>query len=484
MGFQPYGVCAAVTGRLRSLPDARLQRIDGWAMLAHSMGYVYRPSTVEGIRRVLEVARSYGRSVAPRGSGFSYGDTSMNSENIVLDLRRMNRVLAWEPEVGVVTVEPGVTIGQLWRHTLEDGWWPAVVPGTMFPTLGGASSTNVHGKNHYLVGSLGEQILSADLLLPSGEIVTISPGENADIFYAAVGGLGMLGIFVSITMRLEQVRSGLLRVEERACASLDEMFQVFEQAVPYAGDIMGWIDGFGRGSSFGRGLVQIARHVEDDPDALQTLRPEFQDLPDTIGGVLPRSVIWRGIKPLANGMGMRALNYGRYMLGAQRDGRVVTVPLSQFHFVLDYVPNWKLAFSPGGILQYQVFAPCHTARSVFSGLLAGSQEAGLVPYLAVFKRHRPDPFVLNYSVDGYSLALDYHVTSENSARIGAMLERFTRDVVLPGGGRFYPAKDNAVDRESLQRSLTPEAIRQYLDVKRRLDPDGVLQSDLFRRVFG
>jgi FAD/FMN-containing dehydrogenase len=447
------------------------------------MGYIYRPSGVDGIRAVLQTAQSSGRSVVPRGSGFSYGDTSMNSENIVLDLRRMNRILEWDPHLGVARVEPGVTIGQLWHHTLEDGWWPAVVPGTMFPTLGGASSTNVHGKNHFRVGSLGEQILSADLLLTSGEIVTISPTENPEMYYAAIGGLGMLGIFVSLTLRLEHVRSGLLRVTERAAGSLDEMFSIFAEALPTAGDMMGWIDGFGSGSALGRGLVQIADHVQDDPEAVRTLSPTFQDLPDSIAGVFPRSLLWRGMKPFANSAGMRFLNFGRYTMGEQRDGRVITVPHAQYHFVLDYVPNWKWAFRPGGILQYQVFVPSATARSVFAALLEGSQKAGLVPYLAVFKRHRPDPFVLNYSVDGYSLALDYHVTPRNEARIAEMLGHFTREVVLPGGGRFYPAKDHAVDRESLQQSLTQASIDRYLRMKRLLDPNEILQSDLYRRVF-
>jgi FAD/FMN-containing dehydrogenase len=452
-------------------------------MLARSMGYVYRPSTIEGIRDVLDLARRSGHSVVPRGSGFSYGDTSMNSENIVLDLRRMDRVLEWDPDTGEIQIEPGVSIGQLWRHVLEDGWWPRVVPGTMYPTLGGCASTNVHGKNHWHAGSLGEQILSADLLLPSGEIVACSPRENQDIYYAAIGGLGMLGVFVSLTFRLEKVRSGLLQIEERACSSLGEMFDLFEQEMPSAGHLLGWIDGYGRGAELGRGLVQIARPVEDDREHEETLRAEYQDLPDTLLGVVPRALLWRGMKPLMNDRGMRLLNATRYTMGASRSGVTTRVPHAQFHFILDYVPNWKYAFRPGGILQYQVFVPEQQARVAFAALLEEAQAYDLVPYLAVFKRHRRDPFLLNYSVDGYSLALDFHVTEARAKRIEEMLGHFTREIVLPAGGRFYPAKDNAVDRESLQQSMTTEAVDEYLAMKRRLDPEGILQSDLYRRVF-
>ena len=74
-------------------------------MLARSMGYVYRPSTLEGVHEVLDLARKSGRSVVPRGSGFSYGDTSMNSENIVLETRRLNRILEWDPRRGIIRIE-------------------------------------------------------------------------------------------------------------------------------------------------------------------------------------------------------------------------------------------------------------------------------------------------------------------------------------------------------------------------------------------
>jgi decaprenylphospho-beta-D-ribofuranose 2-oxidase len=483
----PYGMSGSIKSSapgMRALPSKQLERLEGWAMLARSMGYVYRPSTLDGVHEVLKLARDSGRSVVPRGSGFSYGDTSMNSENLVLETRRLNRILDWDPGRGVIRIEPGVSIGQLWRYTLEDGWWPAVVPGTMYPTLGGCSSTNVHGKNHWKVGSLGEQILAFELLLPSGDIMSCSPDENSDVYHAAIGGLGMLGIFVSLTFQLEKVPSGLLRVEEQIAGSLGEMFDIFEDGLDRADHLLGWIDGYARGRSLGRGIVQLANPYCEDPEPQNTLRPAFQDLPDTLFGVIPRSALWRVMKLGANDFGLRALNTTRYTLGALRPGRTAFVPHSQFHFILDYVPNWKWAFRPGGIIQYQSFVPKDTAREVYRALLQGSQEAGFVPDLAVFKRHKPDPFLLSYSVDGYSLALDYHQTPANERRLQEMLGRFTREIVLPGGGRFYPAKDNALDRESFSRSLSAGAVEEYLAMKARLDPEGVLQSDLYRRVFG
>jgi FAD/FMN-containing dehydrogenase len=353
----------------------------------------------------------------------------------------------------------------------------------MFPTLGGCASTNVHGKNHWRVGSMGEQILSAELLLPSGEILVCSPEENSTIYYAAVGGLGLLGVFVSLTLRLQRVTSGLLRIQEEVAGDLAEMFAIFERNLDDADHLIGWIDTFAGGRALGRGLVHLAHPVHDDPTAVQTLQPAFQDLPDTVFGLIPRSLLWRGMKLGANDLGMRALNSARYAMGLLRPGRTALVPHARFHFILDYIPNWKRAFLPGGIIQYQVFVPKDAALSVFTALLEESQRSRTVPYLGVFKRHRPDPFLLTYSLDGYSLALDYHATPDNADRIQHMLSGFTSETVLPAGGRFYPAKDNALDRPSLCRSLSQQAVDEFLAIKRRVDPVGIFQGDLYRRVF-
>src|SRR5438034_5526590 len=179
------------------LPQDHLERVWAWGMASSAMSYVYRPSTVEGIREVLHLAQERGLSIGLRGAGRSYGDASLNAENIVLDLTRMNRILDWDPKNGIIRAEPGVSIAQLWRYTIEDGWWPPVVPGTMFATLGGCAAMNVHGKNNFRVGPWGDQILQFDLLLPSGETVRCDREQNADLFHAAIGGFGMLGCFAS-----------------------------------------------------------------------------------------------------------------------------------------------------------------------------------------------------------------------------------------------------------------------------------------------
>ena len=184
------------------LPMDRLERVWAWGRADSAMSWVWRPTTVDGVRDVLTLAAARGLGVGLRGAGCSYGDASLNAEGVSLDLSRMNRILEWDPATGVIRVEPGVTIRQLWQYVLEDGWWPPVVTGTMAITLGGAAGMNIHGKNNWKLGPIGDHVRSVDLLLASGEVVRCSRDERPELFHAAIGGFGMLGCFTSLELQL------------------------------------------------------------------------------------------------------------------------------------------------------------------------------------------------------------------------------------------------------------------------------------------
>ena len=97
------------------LERSELERIEGWGMSSSALSFVSRPINADGICAVFDEARKTGRSVGMRGAGRSYGDASLNAENILLDLTRMRRILSWDPLAGIITMEAGVTIQQPWQ---------------------------------------------------------------------------------------------------------------------------------------------------------------------------------------------------------------------------------------------------------------------------------------------------------------------------------------------------------------------------------
>jgi len=470
-------------------PARAYRYVEAWGMAAGAYGRVLLPRTVEEIRAALELARETGVPLGPRGTGNSYGDASLSTGGITLDTSRMNRILAFDAETGIADLEPGVTVRQLWRHSLPLGWWPRVVSGTSFPTMAGIAAANIHGKNNFAVGTVGDAILDFDIVLPSGELRTCSRESNADLFHAAIGGFGMLGVFSRVRLRTKRVHSGNLEVYAHANRDLADMLAYFEEHKATSDYLVGWVDCFASGDALGRGQIHRAHYVAEgaDPEPDVTRSLAYQDVKPNLFGVYPKSELWRPMRLLNHDLGFRLLNLAKYH--QSRYEALAGMKLwthNEFSFLLDYIPNWKWAYGrkPGhGLIQFQPFVPDANALDCFREILVRSQRAGHVPYLGVLKRHRPDPFWLTHAVDGWSFALDFKVTPERRASLWRHTEELV-ELVLAAGGRFYFAKDLVLGPDVAERMYPRENLDAFLALKRELDPEERLQTDLWRRVFG
>lgn len=469
---------------LRLSPN-HLLRTDGWGMVLECIAHAYQAENIDDIKAVFALARRTGRRVCLRGGGNSYGDAAIIDDGIILDLTRMNSILAWDASTGIIDAEPGVTLQQLWRCIITDGWWPPVVSGTMFTTVGGCAAMNIHGKNNFSAGPFGDHILEFDFLSPSGEVLTVTRESDPALFHGAISGAGLLGVFTRIRMQMKQVSSGLLRVESFRTADLTAMAAEIEARTDTNDYLVGWVDCLARRSHLGRGLVHAAKYLGPGQDLRpgDSLTIGAQELPDKIAGVFPKGLIHHFMPPFINNIGARVINAAKfYSSRLQPQSSVYFQSHGAFAFLLDYVPGWKLAYRPLGLIQYQPFVPREHAIAVFEEILQRSQQAGLPPYLGVFKKHRPDPFLLSHAVDGYSLALDYRVTVESKARLWDLAHRLD-EIVLAAGGRFYLAKDATLTAQSAARYLGEERLGQLRQLKQRLDPDGILSTNLSRRIF-
>ena len=467
----------------QALPSQRLQKLENFGHSIQRPAYLYRPTHAEQIAEIFQLARESHVPIALRGAGRSYGDAALASAGIVLDLQRMNRILEWNPETGVITVEPGVTIERLWRYTMEDGWWSPVMPGTMFPTIGGCLGANIHGKNNWRQGTLGEHVLSFTAVLPNGEQVTCTPAKNKEFFYGIISGMGLLGVFTSVTLQMKKIYSGNLEVHAWAEPNLKRMLQATDEG-KQEDYIVGWIDSTARGSSLGRGQMHSARYLEqgEDPYPAQTLNPANQDLPDTIMGLVPKSIVWRFLKLGINNPGAWAGNLAKYLMNATiGNNKTYLQSLVAFTFLLDYVPNWEYSYGKNGLIQYQSFLPLETAHDTYREILKVSQSYGLPSYLGVMKRHRPDNFLFSHAVDGFSLALDFKVRRRE--KFVQMTDELNQ-IVLDGNGRFYFAKDSTLTPDVVAAYLGEDTIEAFKQLKAKVDPDHILQTDLYKRCFG
>ncbi|MCB9831904.1 MAG: FAD-binding oxidoreductase [Planctomycetes bacterium] len=466
---------------LDRLPE---EELGSWGMLQRARCRVLRPRSREELVAQVAELSCRERPFALRGGGNSYGDPAQLDGGFVLDLSGLDAVLDWQPEQGRISVEPGLSFEGLWRRVLPEGWWPAVSPGTMKVTMGGAAAFDVHGKNHFRAGSFRDHVLGLELLTPAGETLHLSRQHDPDLFAAVLGCGGLLGIITRLDLRLHRLHGGRVAVRPLAVASFEEMVTVFEREIASVDYAVGWHDLLAAGEARGRGIIHLARYPEagEDPEGEAYLDPARHALPARLFGIWPMAWLWPLLGLTLNVPGMRLVNALKMRSGrrAERRGEFLE-PLALFHYLLDQVPNWKRAYRPGGLIQFQSFVPVATAAETFMSLAGICHRHGMPPFLCVTKRHRETDALIGYARDGYSQALDIRVAPGHEAAV----ERLCRELeerVFAAGGALYLAKDAMLRPSGLRAFLDADRLDRLAALKRRLDPAGLLRSDQAARL--
>src|SRR5215467_3196564 len=170
----------------------RRATLTGWGRIAPSVAEVASPATPGEVARIVGAPGAHG--VIARGLGRSYNNAAQNGGGMVVVTARMNKIIDLDASSGMAVCEAGVSLEQLMITGLPTGWFVPVSPGTRQVTVGGAIAAEVHGKNHHVAGSFASHVLSFDLLLPGGELRTLTTGD--ELFWATAGGMGLTGFIV------------------------------------------------------------------------------------------------------------------------------------------------------------------------------------------------------------------------------------------------------------------------------------------------
>jgi len=448
--------------------------VSGFGFTRSARAVVQKISSLTDLLEAVSHAKINGTSLCLRGAGRSYGDAAISEDATVLDFRPMNRILGWNSAEGLLDVEPGVTLEQIWKLVLPEGYWPPVVSGTMFTTSGGAFAMNIHGKNHFRAGSFAEHVTEIDWLDANGAVQTAS--GDMDAFQWLAGSSGLLAPVTRIQIQCEKVPSGDLLVTPQICKDWDAQFRFFDEHVGNSDYLVSWIDGFAGGRNAGRGIAHRAIHVEG---LQETLSLKHQILPNKIAGIIPKRMVWRFLRLLTHRPGIRALNSLR-MRGSHRASRAYTQSLAAFSFLLDYVPGWEKSYAPHGFVQIQPFVPRESAHWVLPRVMEIAQALRRESFLVVLKRHRRDAFPLAYACDGYSLAMDFPRLSPQDDGLVELSRRIT-DVVIEAGGAFYLAKDSLLQPKDIRNSWGNKLL-EFQGAKRQFDPSGLFTSNLAKRL--
>lgn len=446
-----------------------LHLLSGWGRTAPSACTLSRPGSVAEVRKAIEAPPD--RGLIARGLARSYGDAAQCAGGLVLETTRLRGIHDVDVDGGVVTVDAGTSLERLQDLLVPLGLFPMVTPGTCKVTVGGALAADIHGKNHHCVGSFADHVLGFTLETPQGTRHVTREGDP-DVFRATAGGMGLTGVVTQATIRMKRIRSARIRMDTERASDLDDAMNRMDQADSVYHYSVAWIDVMSRGSRLGRSVITRGDFAEPDELPPRSRSSSLQFRPSTLvraPGWFPRGLL--------NPMTVRALNEVWFRKAPKRrTGEIV--PLASYHHPLDFVDGWNRIYGARGFVQYQFVVPLGPpGEAAMQTVVERLSGHGAASFLAVLKRFGPgnDSF-LSFPMQGWTLALDIPAAVPGLA----CLLRELDEVVLEAGGRLYLAKESRAEPRTI-RSMYP-LLDDWREVRAKLDPHGVLRSDLARRL--
>ncbi|WP_294541051.1 FAD-binding oxidoreductase [uncultured Rhodoblastus sp.] len=438
--------------------------VHGWGRYPVYESEVCAPSSSDEVPALAKASTDF----VARGAGRSYGDAAIGTVRTI-STRALDRVRSFDPATGRIVADAGVLLADLIRTFLPQGFFPKVVPGTRFVTIGAAIAADIHGKNHHRAGGFGDHVESLLLATVDGGVLRASREENSDVFWATIGGMGLTGIILEATLCFQRVETGWIRQKTIVGSDLAATMAVFEanSAATYS---VAWIDGLARGAKLGRSLIYLGEHAkrgELDNKAANRLFPEIGHPRLSIPFTLPNFVL--------NPISVAAFNEAYFRMGARKAGSRIVVGADPYFFPLDGIGEWNRIYGRRGFVQHQCVIPDKTAASALSDMLDLITRRGDASFLAVLKKLGPAQGLLSFPLEGYTLALDFAVKPGLFPFLDALDK-----IVVKAGGRLYLAKDSRQSRATFEAGYP--ALERFRQVRRALDPSGRISSRLSQRL--
>ena len=445
------------------------RKLSGWGKYPVQECRVVRPETVSDVRAVVSSSVGPARDYISRGLGRSYGDSSLNAGGGVILHERLNRILSFDEETGIVEAEGGATFASLIDVFAPRGWFLPVTPGTRYITVGGAIAADVHGKNHHRDGSFGRFVVDFSLLIGTGEVIQCSRDRNFDVFQATLGGMGLTGAIVTARFRLQRIETAYVTADYARSTDIEHALDLFaadDRRYRYS---VAWVDCLATRRSLGRSVLMRGEHASLSQLPVRLAADPLR-APRVARMRVPIDMPSFALSPLA----VRAFNARLYH---RKHAPSKILDLSAFFYPLDSVRDWNRLYGRQGFIQHQAVFPAETAREGLVELLQNLAKTRRASFLAVLKALGGEgEGVLSFPLPGYTIAVDVPNTGPEVVDLVRSFDR----IAIKHGGRTYLAKDASLTRESFN-AMYPRA-GEFRAVKARVDPEQRFSSSQARRL--
>ena len=432
--------------------------------------------SLESIQAAIAAAQTEGKSLSIAGGRHAMGAQQFGSDTVLLDTVPMSRVLKFDAEAGLITVEAGIywpeLIAAYRQADREDAPQWAIAQkqtGGDRMSIGGALAANVHGRGLHMRPIIAD-VESFVLVDPDGNVQNCSRQENAELFGLVIGGYGLFGVVYSVTLRLVP-RQKLQRAV--SVIDIDDLMPAFAQRIAEGflyGDFQYSIDD-SVANYLTRGVFSCYRPVSlDTPIPSDQVELSVDD--------------WRRLILYAHVNKPQAFKeYVAHYLAT--DGQIYWSDLHQLGY---YEENYHRALdlhlgtpAPATEVITEIYVPRNALAQFMYAVRADfRQHKTEVVYGTIRLAERDEESFLAWARESFAcIIFNLHVShSPEGQEDAAAAFRRLIDRAIQLNGSYYLTYHKHATRAQVEQCYPqfPEFIRQ----KRRYDPDERMQSDWYR----
>ena len=441
---------------------------------------VDRPASIEQLRDLLLRVRAEGRSLAISGSRHAMGGQQFLDGQALLDMRGLSRVRSVDCTRGLVTAEAGIDWPTLIESYLQEqeAAAPGVPPrwgiaqkqtGADRLTLGGALSANAHGRGLLMKPMVGD-VESFTLMNAQGELVDCSRERNSQLFAAAIGGYGLFGPIVDVTLRLAP-RIKLRRVVR--VIDIEDAIQAVRRRIDAGylyGDFQFDVDPASP-EFLTKGVFSCYQPVADDTP-----------MPDSVRGL--SSEAWAELLYLAHIDKKAAFDrYAQHYVAT--DGQIYWSDLHQLSSYSDgyHEPLDRRLDAParGSEMITELYVPPDQLTDFLraSARLLSERNAQVI-YGTIRLIGKDEETILPWAREFYACVIfNLHIDHTPAAiEHAGRTFRSLIDLALDRGGSFYLTYHRFADRAQILKAYP--RINEFLALQKSHDPQGIFSSTWHR----
>jgi FAD/FMN-containing dehydrogenase len=439
---------------------------------------IVKPHNLVELREALATAARSDQTISIAGGRHAMGGQQFGTGSLLVDTRALDRVLSFDPVAGHVTAEAGIQWPALLSYLekvqgdLERPWGIyQKQTGADRLSLGGALAANIHGRGLTLK-PIVQQVESFDLMNDAGDVLHCSRTERPNLFRLAIGGYGLFGVITSLTLRLRP-RVKVRRVVRMAAT--EDVVDLFERRIR---------------SGFLYGDYQFMTDENDAGFLRRGIMSCYEPVPDgtplTTDPVRFTPEDWARLTFYSHSDKRQAFDlYSRKYLHTSgqiywSDSQLFSSYVDDYHAALDRALGSCIK---GTEMITELYVPPDQLDRFMNGarLLLRRRDAHVI-YGTIRLIEPDDETLLCWARERYAcIVFNLHVEHTSHA-IAHAADTFREliDLAIEHSGSYYLTYHRWARRDQVERCY-PQ-MREFLNAKRRFDPDERFQSDWYRQL--